>query len=84
MAKSETITCDVCGVVKGSVNHWYIVQLTSRYSAAEESKPGLPIVGWCIRLWQENFNEDDPHVKHVCGQECSHKLLDEFFQKVQR
>src|SRR5437016_4550440 len=74
MAKTETITCDVCGVTKGTVNHWYMVS----FRQAE----GMKAFGWFISVW-EQASETDPTVKHVCGQEHAHKLLDEFFQKVQ-
>ena len=25
---TETVTCDVCGAVKGATNHWYLLRLT--------------------------------------------------------
>ena len=64
--KTEQTTCDCCGVIKGEVNHWYLYR-TSMNS-------------FTLRPWDENFMTDE--VGHVCGQQCGHKLLDEFFQKV--
>lgn len=74
MAKSETITCDVCGAIKGSVNHWYMINF-------RQSEDGRA-VGWFISVW-ENALETDSNMKHVCGQAHAHQLLDEFFKKVQ-
>lgn len=25
MARSESVTCDVCGKIKGATNHWFVV-----------------------------------------------------------
>ncbi len=75
MSKTEQFTCNVCGVAKGNVNHWYMVS----FRQAEGDKA----FGWFISVWEE-ASEKDLTIKHACGQEHAHKLLDEFFQKIQK
>lgn len=72
MAWTEQFTCDVCGVVKKSVNHWYMVSV---------GKPDHH-EGFLVIRWSKDF-EKDKEIKHACGQEHLHKLLDEFLQKAQ-
>jgi hypothetical protein len=74
MAWTEQFTCDVCGAAKKEVNHWYMIS----FREAEDDKT----FGWFISKW-EKASEKDLTIKHVCGQEHAHKLLDEFLQKAQ-
>jgi hypothetical protein len=59
----QTITCDMCGLEKGEVNHWYMYD-QSVYMA--------------LYPWDDD-KRDWPSLKHICGQECAHKALDKFF-----
>ncbi len=59
----QAISCDVCGSEKRQTNHWFI---------AHEQGDELRISGWSSR------NRLRPGFKHLCGQTCLHKLLDEF------
>lgn len=71
LVKIEQIVCNGCGVVKGSVNHWYMVYISASHVAM-----------WQIFAWDDLI---DPKyadsVMHLCGQQCAHKMLDEFLQK---
>lgn len=68
MAKTETITCDVCGKQKGAVNHWYLIK-------KHEVMPVFEVMPWHDSI-AENIN-----FGHLCGQECTVKLLSEWMQK---
>jgi hypothetical protein len=57
------ISCDICGAEKKQTNHWFVA-----YESAEE----LRIGGWNSRYCKR------PGSRHLCGQTCLHKLVDEF------
>jgi hypothetical protein len=59
----QTITCDVCGVHKIEANHWFM---------AFEHKGMLKLSAWGV------LNGVRPNAKHLCGEKCVHRLLDEF------
>jgi hypothetical protein len=59
----QTITCDVCGVHKIEANHWFM---------AFEHKGTLKLSAWGA------LNRVRPDMKHLCGEKCVHRLLDEF------
>ncbi len=59
----QAIMCDICGNEKRQTNHWFVA-----YSQGGE----LRVSGWSSR------NRLRPGSKHLCGQTCLHKLLDEF------
>jgi len=62
----QAISCDVCGTEKRLTNHWFVA-----YEHAGE----LRLSGWSSsrRLRAES--------KHLCGQTCLHKLVDEFMAR---
>lgn len=57
------ISCDICGAEKKQTNHWFVA-----YEHAGE----LRIGGWKSRYCKR------PGSRHLCGQTCLHKLVDEF------
>src|ERR1700749_595917 len=57
------ISCDMCGAEKKQTNHWFVA-----YEHAGE----LRIGGWKSRYCKR------PGSRHLCGQTCLHKLVDEF------
>jgi hypothetical protein len=59
----QAISCDVCGAEKKQTNHWYV---------ACEVADELRLSGWNSRMRQR------AGTKHLCGQTCLHKLVDEF------
>ena len=59
----QAISCDVCGAEKKQTNHWYVA-----FEVAGE----LRLSGWNSRMRQK------AGAKHLCGQTCLHKLVDEF------
>ena len=59
----QAISCDICGTEKRQTNHWFVA-----YEQAGE----LRISGWKSR---HRLRTD---AKHLCGQTCLHKLVDEF------
>lgn len=63
----QAITCDICGSEKRQTNHWFV---------AHEQGEELRLAGWNSR------NRLKPGTKHLCGQTCLHKLVDEFMAKV--
>lgn len=58
----QTVTCDICGVHKLDTNHWFM---------AVEHNGGLRISHW-------GGSNPRPHTKHLCGQKCVHRLVDDF------
>ena len=59
----QAISCDICGTEKKQTNHWFVA-----YDQGEE----LRVSGWNSR------NRLRPGSKHLCGQTCLHKLVDDF------
>jgi hypothetical protein len=62
----QAISCDICGTEKKQTNHWFVA-----YDQGGE----LRVSGWSSR------NRLRPGSKHLCGQTCLHKLLDDFMAK---
>jgi len=62
----QAISCDICGSEKKQTNHWFVA-----YDLGDE----LRVSGWNSR------GRLRPGSKHLCGQTCLHKLVDEFMAK---
>jgi hypothetical protein len=62
----QAISCDICAGEKKQTNHWFV---------AYEQGGELRVSGWSSR------NRLRPGSKHLCGQTCLHKLVDEFVAK---
>lgn len=59
----QAISCDICGSEKRQTNHWFVVT---------EQAGELRVSGWGVH------NRRRSGTKHLCGQTCLHKLVDEF------
>ena len=62
----QAISCDICAAEKRQTNHWFV---------AYEQGGELRVSGWTSR------HRLKPDSKHLCGQTCLHKLIDEFIAK---
>ncbi len=62
----QAISCDICAAEKRQTNHWFV---------AYEQGGELRVSGWTSR------HRLRPGSKHLCGQTCLHKLVDEFMAK---
>jgi hypothetical protein len=62
----QAISCDICGTEKKQSNHWFVVH---------DQGGELRLSGWNSR------NRLRPGTKHLCGQTCLHKLVDDFMAK---
>jgi hypothetical protein len=62
----QAISCDICGTEKRQTNHWFV---------ACDLGGELRVSGWKSR------NRLRPGTKHLCGQTCLHKLVDEFMAR---
>lgn len=62
----QAISCDICGAEKKQTNHWFVVC---------EQGGELRVSGWSSR------NRLRAGSKHLCGQTCLHKLLDDFLAR---
>jgi hypothetical protein len=62
----QAISCDICGSEKKQTNHWFVA-----YDQGGE----LRVSGWSTR------NKLRPGSKHLCGQTCLHKLVDNFMAR---
>ncbi|HWT65713.1 MAG TPA: hypothetical protein VN151_06330 [Terracidiphilus sp.] len=62
----QAISCDICGTDKQQTNHWFV---------AYDHHGELRIADWTS---QSRLRAG---VKHLCGQTCLHKLVDEFIAK---
>lgn len=59
----QIVCCDICGEEKEQTNHWFVA-----YDQGGEFRvSGLT-----------SSNSQDAAAKHLCGESCVHKLLDEF------
>ena len=59
----QAISCDICGAEKKQTNHWFVA-----YTHGGE----LRVTGWTPNSRLRAGS------KHLCGQTCLHKLVDEF------
>ena len=73
MPRKVTYSCEVCEAVKQESNHWFVV------------------VNWFadqpfeLKTWKaakEGGVLDENGTVYLCGQQCAHKLLDEFFEEL--
>lgn len=62
----QAISCDICAAEKKQTNHWFVA-----YEVGGE----LRISGWNSR------NRLRTNSKHLCGQTCLHKLVDDFMAR---
>jgi nucleoid-associated protein YgaU len=62
----QAISCDICGTEKKQTNHWFVA-----YDQGGE----LRVSGWNSR------NRLRPGTRHLCGQTCLHKLVDDFMAR---
>lgn len=62
----QAISCDVCGRDKQQTSHWFVV-----YEHGSE----LRISGWSSQVRMS------AKAKHLCGQTCLHKLIDEYLAR---
>jgi hypothetical protein len=62
----QAISCDICGAEKKQTNHWFVA-----YTHAGEFR----VSGWSA---QRRLRAG---TKHLCGQTCLNKLLDEFIAR---
>jgi len=62
----KAISCDICGAEKKQTNHWFV---------ACEQGGELRLSGWGSNIRQR------PGTKHLCGQTCLHKLVDEYIAR---
>ncbi|MGD0829703.1 MAG: hypothetical protein ABR907_02085 [Terracidiphilus sp.] len=62
----QAISCDICGTEKRQTNHWFVA-----YDQGGE----LRVSEWNSRKGLR------PESKHLCGQTCLHKLVDEFMAR---
>jgi hypothetical protein len=62
----QAISCDICGAEKKQTNHWFV---------AYEQDDELRVSGWSSRKRLR------PGAKHLCGQTCLHKLMDDFMAR---
>jgi hypothetical protein len=59
----QVVFCDICGTEKEQTNHWYVA-----YDQGNE----FHVSGW------SPSSPVQAGAKHLCGQNCLHKMLDEF------
>jgi hypothetical protein len=62
----QAISCDICGTEKRQTNHWFV---------AYEQSGELRLSSWASR------RRSRPEAKHLCGQTCMHKLVDDFMAR---
>jgi hypothetical protein len=62
----QAISCDICGRDKQQTNHWFVA-----YEHGQE----LRISGWNSQARMSLKS------KHLCGQTCLHKLVDDFMAR---
>jgi hypothetical protein len=63
----QTISCDICKSEKRQSTHWFV---------AFEQGMELRLSGWSSRY------RTRPGAKHLCGQACLYRLMDDFMARV--
>jgi hypothetical protein len=63
----QTISCDICKSEKKQSNHWFV---------AYEQGAELRLGGWNSRY------RTRPGAKHLCGQACVYRLMDDFMARL--
>jgi hypothetical protein len=63
----QSVSCDICGTEKRQTNHWFV---------AHEQAGELRLSGWNSRYRSRTGS------KHLCGQTCLHKLVDDFMARI--
>jgi hypothetical protein len=63
----QSVSCDICGTEKKQTNHWFV---------AHEQAGELRLSGWNSRYRSRTA------AKHLCGQTCLHKLVDDFMARI--
>lgn len=69
MAFAETVTCDICGAVKGPTNGWWIGEI----GHTEDRTPEFTV--------RPSSHKPDPTVRHYCSQSCVNIALSEWMQE---
>lgn len=59
----QIVSCDICGEEKEQTNHWFVAYAEGGDFHVSGLNPS---------------NSLKPGAKHLCGENCVHKLLDEF------
>ena len=67
MVIRQAVTCDICGTDKKQTNHWFV---------ALDTGGELKLGDWSSPHCQS------PGAKHLCGNTCLHKLVDDFMARV--
>jgi hypothetical protein len=62
----QAISCDLCGAEKRQTNHWFVA-----YEQGDEFR---------VSAWSAS-SRLRPGTKHLCGQTCLHKLVDDFMAR---
>ncbi len=65
----QAISCDICETEMQHPNHWFV---------SYDQGPELRVSGWNARIRLRTG------AKHLCGQTCLHKLVDEFMARTQK
>jgi hypothetical protein len=63
----KSYDCEVCGAERKQANHWFVFTRTAT---------GIEFHTWKWAV-QKGVLDCEPF-GHLCGQECAHKLLDDF------
>jgi hypothetical protein len=66
----QVYVCDVCGAERKEANHWFVL------GPPADCNPDAIFI---ISKWPHNV--DMGWAKHVCGQVCAHKMIDEFLSR---
>jgi hypothetical protein len=67
MKHPPKITCDICEIVKGETNHWFMW-----HSITVGIQQRISFLTWSEEeLQQQQYGSKG----HVCGQDCAAKLL---------
>jgi len=63
----QAVSCDICGTDKKQTNHWFVaLDLVSE----------IRLSGWNSPACTQ------PGAKHLCGNTCMHRLVDDFMARV--
>lgn len=78
----NSFLCDVCGVPKREVNHWWNIDMNSIMAWRQENaldgnaSRAFVLVPFDVKLARQDS------IISVCGHSCAHKVMDEYLSHV--
>ena len=78
----NSFMCDVCGVPKREVNHWWNIDMNSSMAWRQENAlDGNSCRAFVLVPFDPELARQDSIIS-VCGHACAHKVMDEYLSHI--